>query len=81
MPDFIVRLDDGKGPDNPLNLIVEVTGEKDRKKAAKVATARNLWIPAINNHGAFGRWEFIEITDPWDAKNTIGAFLTSKEAP
>ncbi|MBW2149425.1 MAG: DEAD/DEAH box helicase family protein [Deltaproteobacteria bacterium] len=81
MPDFIVRLDDGNGPQNLLNLIVEVTGAKDRKKAAKVATARNLWVPAINNHGAFGRWDFIEITDPWDAKNTISAFLPGKEAP
>jgi len=75
MPDFIVRLDDGRGSQNPLNLIVEVTGAKDRKKAAKVATARNLWVPAINNHGAFGRWEFIEITDPWDAKNCIRAAI------
>jgi hypothetical protein len=37
--------------------------------------ARNLWVPAINNHGGFGRWAFIEITDPWDAKNTIRATL------
>jgi hypothetical protein len=25
---------------------------------------RNLWVPAINNHGGFERWAFIEITDP-----------------
>jgi type III restriction enzyme len=71
MPDFIVRLDDGHGRDDPLNLIIEVTGQKGKDKAAKTSTARNLWVPAINNHGAFGRWNFIEITDPWDAKNTI----------
>jgi type III restriction enzyme len=28
-------------------------------------------VPAINNHGGFGRWAFIEISDPWNAKNTI----------
>jgi len=58
-----------------LNLIVEVSGEARKDKAAKVAAARNLWIPAINNHGGYGRWAFIEITDPWDAKNTIRAML------
>lgn len=26
----------------------------------------------INRHGGFGRWAFIEITDPWNAKNEIG---------
>jgi type III restriction enzyme len=58
-----------------LNLIIEVSGEARKDKAAKVAAARDLWIPAINNHGGFGRWAFIEITDPWDAKNTIRAML------
>ncbi len=75
MPDFIVRLDDSHGRDDPLHLIIEVTGERDREKAAKVAAARNLWIPAVNNHGSFGRWDFVEIADPWDAKNTIRARL------
>ena len=68
MPDFIVRLDDGHGPDDLLNLILEVSGEARKDKAAKVATARNLWVPAVNNHGGFGRWAFVEITDPWDAE-------------
>ena len=60
---------------DPLHLIVEVTGERRKDKAAKVRTARTLWVPAINHHGGFGRWAFVEITDPWDAKNTIRAFL------
>ena len=54
-----------------LNLIVEVTGARDKEKAAKVAAARNLWIPAVNNHGGFGRWAFVEIADPWDAKRAL----------
>ena len=32
-----------------LNLIVEVTGEKDKEKEAKVSTAKTLWVPAVNN--------------------------------
>jgi len=73
LPDFIVRLI--LNDDKVLNLIVEVTGEKKKDKEAKVATARDLWVPAVNNHGGFGKWEFLEITDPWNAKNAIRKFL------
>ena len=59
-------------------MIVEVTGEKKKDKASKVSTARNLWVPAINNHGGFGRWAFIEISDPWDAKNKIREMLAHR---
>ena len=75
IPDFVACIDDGHGPSDPLNLIIEVTGEKDKSKAAKVATARTLWVPAINNHGGFGRWGFIEVADPWNAQNLIRGFL------
>ena len=82
VPDFIVRvklpspaLGEGQGEDI-LNLIIEVTGEQKKDKAAKVSTARTLWVPAVNNHGDFGRWAFLEISDPWDAKNTIRGALS-----
>jgi type III restriction enzyme len=74
-PDFIAVIDDGHGRDDLLNLIVEVSGEPKKDKAAKVSTARTLWVPAVNNHGGFGRWDFIEIRDPWDARNAITAFV------
>jgi len=79
IPDFLVVIDDGRGPENPLNLIVEVTGEKKKDKAAKTSTARTLWLPAINNHGGFGRWTFVEIDDPWDAQNLIRASCRGRE--
>lgn len=78
LPDYLARVripspgergDGGEG--EWLNLIVEVSGEARKDKAAKVAAARDLWVPAINHHGGFGRWAFIEISDPWDAKNMI----------
>lgn len=75
IPDFIACIDDGNGSDNLLNLIIEVTGEKRKEKVAKVAAARTLWVPSVNNHGGFGHWAFIEITDPWDAQNLIHSFL------
>ncbi len=76
IPDFIACMDDGHGRDDLLNLLVEVSGEKRKDKAEKVATARALWVPAVNNHGGFGRWAFVEISDPWDAENTIRAMLS-----
>ena len=72
-PDFLVRVADGGA--EPLNLIVEVSGEKKKDKDAKVATARQQWVPAINNHGGFGRWAFVEITDPWDAASAIRSYI------
>jgi len=71
VPDFIVRLDDGRGAEDLLSLVVEVSGERDADKEAKVATARDLWVPAVNNAGTWGRWAFIEISDPWNAQNVI----------
>jgi type III restriction enzyme len=73
-PDFLVRIGD-------LTLIVEVTGEGRKDKAAKVAAARTLWIPAVNNHGGFGRWRFVEVTDPWDALATIRAAVAEGARP
>lgn len=77
MPDYIVRLKDGH--DDPLNLIVEVSGEARKDKAVKVSHARHFWVPAVNNHGGLGRWDFIEITDPWDAENTIRQHILGQE--
>jgi type III restriction enzyme len=62
-PDFLADADDGRGPDDPLHLILEVTGEKKKDKQSKVSTAKALWIPAVNNAGDFGRWDFLEIDD------------------
>jgi type III restriction enzyme len=75
IPDFIVRvkLNDGEY----LNLVLEVSGEKRKDKAAKVETAKSLWVPAVNNHGGFGRWAFIEIADPWNSVKIIRDFLES----
>jgi type III restriction enzyme len=68
-PDFIAVMTDG------LNLIIEVTGERREDKVAKVRTIESLWIPAVNNHGGFGRWGFVEISDPFLTEKTIRAYI------
>jgi type III restriction enzyme len=60
-PDLIVKLDVGRGTDDLLHLILEVSGEKKKEKEAKVQTAKTLWVPAVNNEGTLGRWAFLEI--------------------
>jgi type III restriction enzyme len=76
-PDFVVTMDDNHGADDLLNLIVEVTGQKRPDKEERVATARERWVPGVNALRRFGRWDFIEITDPWNAETTIRAHIAS----
>jgi type III restriction enzyme len=60
-PDLVVRIDDGRGTADLLNLVLEVSGHRKKEKEAKVQTARTMWVPAVNNLGTFGRWAFLEI--------------------
>ena len=78
-PDLIVRLDDGHGENDPLNLIVEISGQDLVAKKAKCEAARTLWVPAVNNLGEFGRWAFIEIRDPWAVQGQIRDFISEHQ--
>jgi type III restriction enzyme len=60
-PDLIVKIDDGHGITDLLNLLLEVSGRKKKEKEAKVQTAKTMWVPGVNNLGKFGRWAFLEI--------------------
>lgn len=81
IPDFIVRIDDGNGEENPLNLIIEVTGHDYEAKSAKRETAANLWVPAVNNLGEYGRWAFLEVKDPWVAEAQVRKTLNTAATP
>jgi len=69
LPDFVVKYNDGA--DDALHVLVELTGQKRADKAAKVATARDTWVPAVNHHGGFGRWAFVEVRDAANAQTEI----------
>jgi len=71
VPDFVARIDDGRGVDDPLQLVIEVSGAERRDKEAKVATAWTLWVPAVNNLRSHGRWAFLECRDPWNAETEV----------
>ena len=66
IPDFIVRIDDGRGPDDPLNLVAEVKGYRGEDAIAKAETMDSYWIPGVNNLGIYGRWAFHEFTSAED---------------
>ncbi|WP_103729384.1 BPTD_3080 family restriction endonuclease [Novosphingobium sp. HII-3] len=72
-PDFILRLDDGQGADNPLNLVVEIKGERDEDDKDKALTMSTLWVPGVNNLGTQGRWAYAEFTDVWTIKTEFAA--------
>ncbi len=50
------RVDDGNGPDSLLNMILEVTVERQKDKDAKTATAHTLGVSAATTMVALGRW-------------------------
>jgi type III restriction enzyme len=65
IPDFLVRLT--PAPDGiERTLIIEVSGSRKSPglRAAKARTAREHWCPAVNNHGGWGLWGYIELADP-----------------
>ena len=66
IPDFLVRLKPREDGDPVRTLIVEVSGtlKKEAPTREKAETTRNLWVPAVNGNGSFGRWGYAEFRDP-----------------
>lgn len=64
-PDFILKIDDGRGMDDPLNLVVEIKGYRNEDAKEKAETMKTYWAPGVNNLGSQGRWAFAEFTEKW----------------
>ncbi len=63
LPDFIVLVDDGKGPYDLLRLVVEIKGYRREDAKEKKSTMDTYWVPGVNHLGTYGRWAFAEFTD------------------
>lgn len=79
LPDFIVLVDDGKGPDDLLRLIVEIKGYRREDAKEKKSAMDTYWVPGVNHVGIYGRWAFAEFTDVFQmqddfAKKVEGEF-------
>ncbi|EZP68347.1 Type III restriction protein res subunit [Sphingomonas paucimobilis] len=82
IPDMIVRLDDGHGPDDLLNLVLETKGYRKGDAQLKAETMKTLWVPGVNNVSTHGRWTFAEFTDAPLIESDFAALidsLTNKE--
>ena len=79
-PDFTLRIDDGSGPDDPLHLVVEIKGYRRIDAQNKRQATETHWVPAVNNHGGFGRWAFLEIGDVHRAEEMIRTVLARRVA-
>jgi len=77
-PDFILKVDDGHGAGDPLSLVAEIKGYRRIDAQNKREAMDTHWVPAVNNHGGFGRWAFIEIGDVYRAEEMIRAFLAKR---
>nr|WP_276553487.1 DEAD/DEAH box helicase family protein [Cupriavidus gilardii] len=66
IPDFIVQVDDGRGKNDPLNLIVEIKGYRREDAKEKKSTMDTYWIPGVNHLGTHGRWAFAEFGDVYE---------------
>jgi len=75
LPDFIVRVDDGRT--DSLNLIVEIKGYRGEDAKEKASTMRHYWVPGVNNLGSFGRWEFAEFTAVFEIESEFNKLVAS----
>ena len=82
VPDFLLRLKPRDTDDVMRTLIVEVSGGQKSKHSpgsvkVKATTARQSWCTAVNNHGGFGRWGYVEIKNPVDINTDLDAAIES----
>lgn len=75
LPDFIVNIDDGRGPDDPLHLIVEVKGYRRENVKLKSEAMRQKWIRGVNNLGTYGRWAFEEFNDVFEMQKEFALLI------
>jgi type III restriction enzyme len=77
-PDFIVLVDDGRGADDPLHLVVEIKGYRREDAKEKKSTMETYWVPGVNHLGAHGRWAFAEFTEVYQIESDFAAKVASQ---
>jgi len=78
LPDFICLLDDGRGADDPLHLIVEIKGYRREDAKEKKITMETYWVPGVNNLGSYGRWAFAEFTEAYQIEADFEARIEAE---
>lgn len=78
LPDFILRVDDGHGPDDFLYLVVEIKGYRGEDAKDKKAAMETRWLPGVNNAKHHGRWAFAEFTDVYAMQKDLADKVQSQ---
>jgi len=78
LPDFIVLVNDGHTPDDPLHLVVEIKGYRREDAKEKKSTMDTYWVPGVNHLGTYGRWAFAEFTDVYQIEADFKAKVESE---
>jgi type III restriction enzyme len=78
LPDFIVLIDDGHDPDDPLHLVVEIKGYRREDAKEKKSTMDTYWVPGVNHLGTYGRWAFAEFTEVYQIESDFKAKVESE---
>ncbi len=77
-PDFVVVVDDGRGPEDPLNVVVEIKGYRREDAKQKKETMDTYWVPGVNHLGTYGRWAFAELRDVYQLESDFSAKIQSE---
>lgn len=59
------------GPDDLLNLVVEVKGYRGEDAVVKKSTMDTYWVPGVNHLGIYGRWAFAEFTEVYQIEAKV----------
>jgi type III restriction enzyme len=78
LPDFILRVDDGRGPEDLLNLVVEIKGYRREDAKMKKLAINTYWIPGVNQLQTYGRWAFAEFDDVYAMEKDFKAKLEAQ---
>ena len=73
LPDFVVLVDDGHGPEDLLHLVVEIKGYRREDAKEKKSTMETYWVPGVNRLGSYGRWAFAEFTEVYQIEADFSA--------
>ncbi|MGI8603219.1 MAG: BPTD_3080 family restriction endonuclease [Verrucomicrobiales bacterium] len=77
LADFIVLVNDGRGEDDLLHLIVEIKGYRREDAKEKASTMKTYWVPGVNHLGTHGRWAFAEFCDVYEIESDFKAKVES----
>jgi type III restriction enzyme len=73
-----VLVDDGRGPEDTLHLIVEIKGYRREDAKEKKSTMDTYWVPGVNHLKAHGRWAFAEFREVYQIEADFAAKIASE---